>query len=248
MSAGNESGYVDTVSMNLLPTVSVEDFQDDLKSGSGNELGSKFRAVYSSSALAVNFFGFFKKNLDQFSLLNESGFTRAQFEKKLYTGLGGTPPNLDFYLESTNSIIGIESKFLEPLSPKRPSFSNSYSELFLEKLDSGLPSLVRHYRETTTSTSLDTSQLIKHSMGLLNNKGSRSAKLVYVYWEPLNADQIPVYQKHQRELEDFSERMKDLSGLSFHSYSYNDLYNMYRSNVLFAQHLENFNERYFIAA
>jgi hypothetical protein len=68
----------------------------------------------------------------------------AQAEKKLPTGLKGTSPNLDFYLENKNAIIGIESKFLELLKPKQPKFSISYSNRFLTTLDSGLLTIVNH--------------------------------------------------------------------------------------------------------
>ncbi len=242
----NYKGYVPTICDNLVPTVSLDDFYCDLERGNGNELKSKFKALYSSSALGVNFFGFFKRNRDMFSLAGESNFTGAQLEKKLPTGLKGTAPNLDFYLENKNSIIGIESKFLELLKPKKPKFSASYSTEFLTKLDKGLPKIVNHFRENSIPALLDTAQLLKHSIGLLNNKGKRSAKLIYVYWEPLNADHFPIYTQHKVELEDFSERVKGITGFSFSHFTYLDLYNKYITDTLFKQHLDYFKDKYLL--
>ncbi len=245
-STPNNKGYVATISDNLVPTISLDDFYSDLESGNGNELKSKFRALYSSSALGVNFFGFFKRYRDEFSFEGESNFTVARFEKKLPTGLKGTSPNLDFYLETENSIIGIESKFLELLNPKQPKFSASYSTEFLTKIDKGLPKIVNHFRENSIPALLDTAQLIKHSIGLLNNKGKRSAKLIYVYWEPLNADHFPIYRQHKVELEDFSERVKGITGFSFSHFTYLDLYNKYITDILFKQHLDYFRDKYLL--
>jgi hypothetical protein len=242
----NTDGYVADFKDNLIPTISVDDFFDDLDNGDGNELKSKFKALYSSSALGVNFFGFFKRHLDKFSILGEGNFTAGQFEKKMPTGLKGTSPNLDFYLESDNCIIGIESKFLELLTPKQPNFSASYSDSFLDNLDNGLSKIVNHYREHNASTLLDTAQLIKHSIGLLNNKCDKRAKLIYVYWEPLNADDFYEYGQHQKELADFADRIKIVSGVSFHHMTYLDFYNLFVSDIFFMQHLSNFKDKYLL--
>ncbi len=241
---GQTDGYLADFKDNLIPTILADDFFDDLDNGDGNELQSKFKALYSSSALGVNFFGFFKRHLDKFSLLGEGDFTVGQFEKKLPTGLKGTSPNLDFYLESEKCIIGIESKFLEPLTPKQPNFSASYSDSFLDNLDKGLSKIVNRFREHNDATLLDTAQLIKHCIGLINNKGDKRAKLIYVYWEPLNADDFCEYRQHKNELLDFADRIKTVSGVSFHHMTYLDFYNLFSSDIFFMQHLSNFKDKY----
>lgn len=243
----HNKGYVAAIYDNLVTTVSADDFYIDLEAGDGKELKRKFRALYSSSAIAVNFFGFFKRHLDKFSLTGESSFLAAQFEKKLPTGLKGTAPNLDFYLENKNSIIGVESKFLELLKPKQPKFSDSYSDRFLTVLDDGLPEIVNHLRENAAPTFLDTAQLIKHIIGLLNSKSRRNAKLIYVYWQPINANHFPIYKQHTDELDDFSKRVKGISGVSFSHCTYLDLCNQYITDVFFKQHLHHFNEKYLLA-
>lgn len=243
----NTDGYLADFKDNLISTITVDDFFDDLNSGDGNELISKFKAIYSSSALGVNFFGFFKRHLDKVKFLGESNFSVAQFEKKLPTGLKGKPPNLDFYLENDNCIVGIESKFLEILSPKQPRFSASYSDSFLDTLDSGLSKIANHLRANNVATHLDTAQLIKHSIGLLNNKGDKKAKLIYVYWEPLNACKFYDYVLHKKELADFADRIKIVTGISFYHFTYLDIYNLYANDIFFKQHLTCFEKKYLMA-
>ena len=54
--AKDDKGYAHSSHDNLVPGVRLEQFKDDLLQGSGNELKTKFCAVHSSSALAVNCF------------------------------------------------------------------------------------------------------------------------------------------------------------------------------------------------
>jgi hypothetical protein len=240
----NEKGYLNHYSENLISTILEEDFKTDLENGDGNELYGKFQALHSSSALGVNFFGLFKRNLDKFAVLGEKNFKKSQFEMKLPTGMS-RPPNLDFYLENVNCIIGFESKFLETLSQKKPEISNAYSDNLLSKVDEGLIEIISHYRENNAKSHLDTAQLIKHSIGLIRNKGNKKAKLVYIYWEPLNALEFIEYKRHKIELDEFSERIKCVKGIEFHHTTYLEFYNNFVNDNFFKHHLENFKNRYF---
>ena len=100
------AGYTKRLEENLIPGIEANDFWPDLGAGAGNELvdGSrdpaKFCAAFSSSALAVNSFGPFRHHPGNLDLLGYRGFSEAQFEKPLPTGLLGTAPHLDFYASS----------------------------------------------------------------------------------------------------------------------------------------------------
>jgi hypothetical protein len=242
----HKDGYLSDFKDNLVPTVSPPDFENDLRKGSGKELENKFLALHSSSALCVNFFGFFKNHLDKFPFFGETNFVKAEFEKQLRTGLGGTPPNLDFYLENDNYVIGIESKFLEPLTPKQPEFSASYSESYLNKLDNGLSKIVNYYLKNNSKAHLDTAQLIKHSIGLLNNRGDKKAKLIYVYWQPENFAQIKEYSSHQADLAVFSNLMKGISNIEFHHTTYGELCKNYIAHNYCQQHILLFKQKYLL--
>jgi hypothetical protein len=106
-------GYLPTIESNLIPRVHPNQFLGDMKNGAGQELKWKFLAAHSSSALAVNNFTPFKDHPDHLMLLDQKNFGPPTFEKKLPTGLGGTPPTLDVWLQSGIEGWAIESKFLE---------------------------------------------------------------------------------------------------------------------------------------
>lgn len=241
----NEKGYLNHFKDNIISTILVDDFKTDLENGDGNELYGKFQALHSSSALGVNFFGFFKRHLNKFSVFGEKDFIEnAQFEKKLPTGMS-RPPNLDFYLENEKYVIGFESKFLETLSKKQPEISPAYSDDLLSLVDKGFIEIVSHYRTNKKKSYLDTAQLIKHSIGLVKNKGNKKAKLIYIYWEPLNANEFPEYKQHKTELYEFSKLIKCISCIEFHHTTYLEFYNNFVNDNFFREHLEKFKDKYF---
>lgn len=126
--------YVSEPADNLIPGVALDDFRADLDAADGNELRdgktrpAKFCASYSSSALAVNTFAPFKAHPDALTIAGICGFTQpSQFEGKCPNGLfeaNGEPsrsPNLDVLAFAGNTVVAVESKFLEPLSKKNRS-------------------------------------------------------------------------------------------------------------------------------
>jgi hypothetical protein len=115
----------------------------------------------------------------------------------------------------------------------------------LNNVHPGLSQIVNHYRTNNSKTYLDTAQLIKHSIGLLkNNDEKKRAKLLYVYWEPINASEFVEYSKHEKELVDLAERMKTISGLSFHYLTYRDLHKLFSDHSFCKEHLSHFKNRY----
>ena len=97
-------GYTSSFRDNLVPCVHPDDFEADLRQGDGNELEGKFRAAHSSSALAVNSFGPFRRHIADLSLLGAEPFQYLHFERKCPTGLRGTAPNLDVLLEGSTAL------------------------------------------------------------------------------------------------------------------------------------------------
>ena len=122
----DERGYTRSFTGNLVSSVEVSDFEANLAQGSGDELAGKIRAPYSSSALAVNCFAPFKRNLVDLRVCGAEGVSSLHFEAKCPTGLRGTPPNLDVLLERDDRVVAIESKCLEYLSRHTAEFSPAY--------------------------------------------------------------------------------------------------------------------------
>jgi hypothetical protein len=246
----NTKGYVVNNEDNLIDGINLNLFQKDLMQGSGNELISKFNALFSSSALAVNNFAIIKRHKDIFSFLGHSGFKDATFERQFSTGLRGTPPNLDFVIENDEVIIAFESKYLELLDEKETKFKSSYNKDNLNYLDKFWFELIDKYNNQKLN--LDVAQLIKHSIGLKNyqfnlpkNKKKRVI-LVYIYWTPNNLNKFEVYNKHSNEISIFSELLKKQSDLDFITMSYNDFWDIYNEPSIFKEHFDKLKNRYSI--
>ncbi|ROL60440.1 hypothetical protein D9V86_09395 [Bacteroidetes/Chlorobi group bacterium ChocPot_Mid] len=243
----HHNGYVNCWKENLLSGLDVKAVESDLKSGSGQELDKKFRAIYSSSALCVNNFGILKdaKLCSNFELLGQTGFAPVVFEKKLPTGLKGTPPNLDAYFENDKCIICIESKYTEHFKKKKAKFKPKYEDN-KDKILSYLPESFWKVKERYMNYYgyLDIAQLLKHTIGLINNRNGKQPHLLYIYWQPENQDSIDVCNEHQKELEEFQEQMKTLTEISFHAMSYSEFWMKYENDKNIGEHIKIVIKRY----
>jgi len=250
-------GYLNTNEDNLLQKFPNWDkIKKELSDGDGNELKPdsnnrvKFQAVHSSSALCVNNFALIKQHKNNVTLFGMSGFSVAEFEKKLPTFLR-KPVNLDFYLENNNFRIGIESKFIELANPSFDKKDKSLKKYLNhkkipEKLQKSFNEVIEYYISYKEKMHLDVAQLIKHSIALslsaAENKG-KMTKLIYLYWVPTNYKDINIYQKHEEELEAFKEKIKDCQ-MPFESYTYIDLWQMMGKNPNLSGILEKIKKRY----
>ncbi len=216
----------------LIPGVSRDDFWTDLSQGNGGELigkpprPPKFCAAHSSAKLAVNSFGPFRYDTSRLVLAEQSGFEIAQFEKKLRNGLRGTPPNLDFFACGADSIVAVESKFTEWLTPKAADFAEVYRGAVSRLADSQWASVFEALVDDPShSNHLDAAQLVKHYLGMRHSlRGFPQRQiLLYVYWEPANADEFDECSCHRRSLDDFADRVSG-SEIGFQHMSYAQLW------------------------
>ncbi len=240
-------GYTSSYTDNLIPSVLIPDFDADLRQGSGDELAGKFRALHSSSALAVNCFGPFKRHLSDLRLSWAAGFTKLHFEKKCPIGVRGTPPNLDVLIENANSVIAIESKFTEYLAPHPAEFSPSYETGIRDaRRETGwFREMLRLIEAPRTYRRLDAAQLVKHAFGLMHCYPGRRLTLLYLYWEPLNARDYPLFAEHRRETAAFAERTAG-PRLTFEAMTYNELWSSWDAAAppWLSTHLRDLRTRY----
>lgn len=215
------AGYLDDWHDNLLEGVEPRFVEEDLLDGSGGELTelpgrpAKFRAVFSSSALAVNTFAPFREDPSRFSIDGLKEFSECRFEYPCPNGLLGTSPHFDFFAGSRTAALGVESKFLELLQPKHAEFSSQYLAPF-EGAANAPPVAeapwARAFRalcnDPRTYRHLDAAQLVKHYLGLRHSFPTRQRALVYVYWEPANAGDHVAYANHRKEVADFAHRVR----------------------------------------
>jgi len=241
-----DAGYVSCPEENLLSSVQLSDFYSDLEAGSGNELQKKFCALHSSSALAVNTFATWKRNPTNLSLCGREGFTSLTFERKCPTGLGGTSPNLDVFLDNNFCVIAVESKFLEYLTPKKGYFSESYTRDNLPQSEEACWYLIDRIKEQPKQH-LDAAQLIKHYIGLRNLPFARDKEIVllYLFWEPENWKDFEVFHRHRGEISDFASYFDELS-VKFICQSYPELWDEWVQHYKNTSHVSELRERYYL--
>lgn len=244
------TGYVDSPVQNLLPGVHMGQFQNDLLQGAGHELQGHFCAAHSSSALAVNTFAWFKHRLGDLQLLGWHGFDRLQFEYRAPTGLGGTPPNLDVALWRGQGFLGIESKLLEYFTPKQASFADRYNRQKLPDAEDCWWDVLADARQAGRRH-LDVAQLVKHYFGLIHllRHGDQdewkpdAVSLIYLYWEPKDADQIEACIEHRRDTEQLKSRVA-CSHVHFQALCYLDLWREWLQDPALANHAQDLLDRY----
>lgn len=147
-------------------------------------------------------------------------------------------------------LIAIESKFLEPLSYKKPTFSNAYHKITDHRKNTKWFKAIEEICNNKISFKyLDAAQLIKHFFGLCYKQKQKAVKLIYIYWEPINASELPQFVEHRAEIERFSNLVSVDSLLSFNSISYNELWNQWNENLIdpnMKQHISELKNRYLI--
>jgi hypothetical protein len=240
-------GYVSMPQDNLIPGVTLDQFETDLLQGDGDELRMKFCALHSSSALGVNTFGPFKMRPQDLVILNCRGCESLRFEEKLDIGFQ-RKPNLDVCIKRKNEIIGVESKFLEYFALKKGKFRDKYTphklfwaqDCWWEAWDKA---------KSADKCYLDVAQLAKHYFGLarlLHDLPGFSATLLYLFWEPSNASEIEVCRRHRAEIEDLGKLVAGCR-VSFRWMSYPQLWEEWTSQPHLTEHVQNLKKRYFLA-
>ena len=269
--------YVRKSADNLIPGITLADFEQELRGGDGNELDdityksgqtrpAKFCATYSSSALAVNTFAPFKTHPDALTLAGIGGFTQPpKFEGKCPNGLfeaNGNPsrsPNLDVLAFAGDTVVAVESKFLEPLSKKRQELSPKYVAPFVGAADAQpvaepewtemytrVSRMATYPKEDLPYTHLDAAQLVKHYLGLKVSYPQQKRVLVYLYWEPTNAGGIDACKRHRDEVQDFARRVAGCD-TTFIPMSYPDLWHEWETTSTWPgmpEHLARLRARY----
>lgn len=222
----DDNGYTGDFRDTLLTKVSPEDFEADLSAGDGNELETKFRAIHSSSGLAVNCFAPFRRQIADLHLQRNDVFDGLQFERKCPTGLkGGRSPNLDVLLFGPAGIVGVESKLSEYLGKHTAQFSPAYAQQIRDGRREGgyFREMLRLMDAPKSYTFLDAAQLIKHAFGLAHTYKDRPVSLLYLFWEPANPEDSPVFAAHRAEIAEFAERVAG-STPRFSAMSYPELW------------------------
>ena len=168
-----------------------------LDAAAGNEIRSgKFDSPESSSALAVNTFGYFlhrPEDLPPLPDLEHAGWPARSLslEKTVrFRWPGGRHPVLDCVLTTGSALIGIECKRFEPFRGNAKAvFSETYWRPVWGNRMTGYQRVRDLLRaDPSRYAFLDAAQLVKHALALLTEARERRRGLrpvlVYVYAEP----------------------------------------------------------------
>jgi hypothetical protein len=199
--------YVKRPESILVPGLNLSDFKADLERGQGNELRSingkppKFHAVHSSSALAVNTLGVFRRSPRTLALADRTAFTSLEFEYPCPTGAGQGIANLDALAQTAGGTDAVESKLCEFLRSTVASFSPKYDAVVASVADSAWAVFFEELKQKPRLFRyLDAAQLVKHYLGLRSTFPKGDLRLVYLFWEPTNATRYDAYRVHAEEV------------------------------------------------
>jgi hypothetical protein len=214
-------GYVE-LSYSLLSSTALADIEAEFRAGAGQELATKMRAPWSSSALAVNSFFPWRVDPSRLRLAGLSGFRPpVRVEAQCPNGVSLTPPHLDVLLECGERVVGIESKCLEHV---RGTGTRAVSPKYLRLRERNDPRARSRWfaalEQVGQFARLDGYQLVKHVLGLQRTFPGRGLTLVYLFWEPSNAVSEPLFDQHRREVALFAEVVRDDPSCQFLALSY----------------------------
>jgi len=219
--------------MEFLPGVPPDLCLAALSAAPGNELESgKFLSPQSSSALAVNCFGWFLERPEQLPALPGLGVTWPPIAIRLEAEMrfpwpGGKHPWLDAAIETEDVLIGVESKRFEPFRDKKVA---KFAETYDRPVWGGAMAPYRAMldllqKEPRRYRYLDAAQLIRHALGLAtqSRRQGKQGLLFYLFAEPEMLDGRSIgsihHDTHRDEIADFNEAVKG-SEVAFRSASY----------------------------
>jgi hypothetical protein len=163
---------------------------------------TRLKSPQSAAALAINSFLPWRRAPDQLPLGDWVGFDAVQFEVRCPTGLRGTPPHLDLLALREGIAVAVTVRCIEYLSRRKSAVASSYDrllaatpalELWQQMLQElrARPTMYRH---------LDLGGLVKYALALGRTFPDRATTLLYLFWEPLNAEQFDEFRRHRAEL------------------------------------------------
>ena len=164
---------------------------------------SRLRSADSAAALAINTFVPWRRAPDVMPLAGYTGFQGMQFEARCPTGLRGTPPHLDLLALREDAAVAVTVRCSEYLGRRKSPVAPSYDRLLNET--PGLEAW-RHYLQALRASPrqfalLDLGAWIKYALALGRTFPDRQAVLLYLYWEPIDADMFDEFRRHRAELD-----------------------------------------------
>ena len=255
-----EKNYLLNLADNLFAQLSQESLAC-FNSGDGNETKdsrtrlAKMKALYSSSAIAVNLFQYWQKDaypityacgLCSKETTSKASANKITFEEKFEISsdksLFPRSPNIDIVINGFQpAVCAIESKFTEPYRGKAKGISRKYIDN--PSFWDGISNLYELANEISPDNNrfqyLDAAQLIKHTLGLKKSHSKTGFCMMYLWYDVIGKDGF----NHRKEIEQFAEIAKK-DGIKFKHATYQEviatlLKEFYNGNEAYCDYLTN---------
>ena len=171
---------------------------------------SRLRSPDSAGALTINTFLRWQQAPRDLPLGGYAGFDAIQFEVRCPTGLRGTPPHLDLLALRDGAAVAVTARCTEYLSRRKSPVASSYDRLLAETHGIELwRSLLEQSRTgPARHRYVDLGALVKHALALGRTFPDRPTTLLYLYWEPVDAERFDEFRRHRAELQDMVEAVR----------------------------------------
>jgi len=172
---------------------------------------TRLRSPDSAAALAINSFLPWRAATERLPLAGWTGFDAVQFEVRCPTGLRGTPPHIDLLALRVEVAVAVTVRCIEYLSRRKTAVAPSYDRLLAATpgLDPWRRQLARLRDEPRCYRHVDLGALIKFAVALGRTFPERLTVLLYLFWEPLDADRFEEFVAHRRELAELQAALGD---------------------------------------
>jgi hypothetical protein len=172
---------------------------------------TRARSPQSAAALALNTFLPWQRAPHQLTLAGWTGFDAVQFEVRCPTGLRGTPPHLDLLALRGEVAVAVIVRCIEYLSRRKTAVAPSYDQLLAATpgLEPWRRQLDRLRQECQHYRHVDPGALIKFALALARTFPDRPTILLYLYWEPLNADRFEEFRRHRAETAELADAVRE---------------------------------------
>ena len=164
---------------------------------------ARLHTPHSGMALAINSFFPWRRASHQLQLAGHEGFDAIQFDVRCPTGLRGTPPHLDLLALRDDHAVAVAVRSVEYLTKRRSQIAVSYDDLL--QRTAGMQPWHAHLTDWRAGNvgyqHVDLPALIKYATAIGQTFPDRTSTLLYLYWEPLDADAYDAFRNHRRELD-----------------------------------------------
>lgn len=227
----------------------IEGLEDDELPGGVDR--SRLRSPESAAALTVNTFLPFQRDVGNLPLAGFEGFDAIRFEVRCPTGLRGTPPHLDLLALRDRAVVAVTVRCAEYLNRRKSPVAASYDRLLRQTPGAGpwAAQLERLRAEPDHFRYVDVGALIKHALALGRTFPDRRPILMYLFWEPVDADAFPEFRRHRAELAELTDAVAD-AGIAFVAQSFDELWQSWSergSPAWLAGHVAKLRARYGVA-